>query len=470
LGTVILSASNSYGGDTLVTQGTLQVDAPLTGSGGTVRLSSYPSSSTTLIANASIGHSIFGAPVTRIVAELTDISLGDSNDLSGFLHAGTMRIGANSVTLRSRAFAALGTLTTLGGGTLAAPNGVLVSPGGVFAGSGAVNGKVSAGIGSTIEATGDLALGSAGDFDGFFSDGVLNVGRHRVTIHDRNDAVLGSLTTVGAEGNRGTLAVPNGSLLEGGKNLVGYGDIEGELINRGAVHGEGPAQGDGIRFHHRVTGDGSFSGNVEFLGQFAPGNSPAIVSAENVRFGERARLEIELGGRAVGEDYDVLAATGEVWLQGTLRVELVRGFRPSPGDEFTILTYPARTGGFDAFEGAELGDGLYLGRLFGASALTLVTALGGDLNLDGTVNRADLAMFSHGYSAGGDVDWANGDFNGDGYVRIDDLLILKRNYGRSVAMAAPVPEPAAFWMAAVLVGFALVQRGRSDARGRFRDL
>jgi hypothetical protein len=60
-----------------------------------------------------------------------------------------------------------------------------------------VDAKVSATFGSTIEATGDLALGDSNSYVGFFSDGELLTGTHTVTIHDRNEAVLGSLTQLG---------------------------------------------------------------------------------------------------------------------------------------------------------------------------------------------------------------------------------------------------------------------------------
>ncbi|MEX0642163.1 MAG: autotransporter-associated beta strand repeat-containing protein [Pirellulales bacterium] len=455
---ITLTGNNTYTGDTIVRFGTLRLEGPLGGSGGVVRLEP----NTSLIAKASVGQSVAGSPLAAIFADTNDISLGDTNSLVGFSHGGTLRIGANVVTLRSRAFAALGPMTTLGGGTISAPNGIFVAPGGAFVGSGAVNGKVSAGVGSTTQATGNLSLGSASDFDGFFSDGVLRVGEHTVTIHDRNQAVLGSLTTLGAGGNFGTLSVPNGSLLEAGKNVVGYGTVEGEFVNRGAVHGEGPSAGDGITLIDRVTGDGSYSGTVTFFGALSPGNSPAMVAAEDVRFGEGARLEFELGGRTAGDDYDVLASTGEVVLAGTLRVELIRGFAPSPGDEFRVLSYGSRAGTFDAFEGAELGGGLYLGQIYGDEGLTLVAALGGDVNLDGEVNRLDLAVFTRNLGDGTNPDWPHGDFDGDGRVGLDDLLILKRNYGRSAAelAAVGVPEPSGAMIVTLLLFVGAAWYGR----------
>ena len=62
---------------------------------------------------------------------------------------------------------------------------------GVVTGYGAINGRIVAQSGSTIEAGGSLTLGDAAALDGFFSDGVLVVNSQTVTIADANEAVLG---------------------------------------------------------------------------------------------------------------------------------------------------------------------------------------------------------------------------------------------------------------------------------------
>jgi len=51
-----------------------------------------------------------------------------------------------------------------------------------------------------------------------------------------------------------------------------------------------------------------------------------------------ADLEIELGGTAVGTEYDVLAVLGTSVLDGTLELSLISGFTPNVLDVFTILT------------------------------------------------------------------------------------------------------------------------------------
>ena len=62
----------------------------------------------------------------------------------------------------------LGNLTTLDGGTLLADNGLVLAQGDSLTGHGSVNARIAATEGSLINATGDLTLGQASAFDGFF--------------------------------------------------------------------------------------------------------------------------------------------------------------------------------------------------------------------------------------------------------------------------------------------------------------
>jgi autotransporter-associated beta strand protein len=92
-------------------------------------------------------------------------------------------------------------------------------------GSGVVAGKVSAGLGSTINATGNLTLGDSTAYDGFYSDGELYTNGSTVTLNaastsaQKNAVVLGALTEV--EG--GALVAPNGFFLDAGKTLLSNG-------------------------------------------------------------------------------------------------------------------------------------------------------------------------------------------------------------------------------------------------------
>ena len=97
--------------------------------------------------------------------------------------------------------------------------------------------------------------------------------------------------------------------------------------------------------------------------------------------------------------------------------------------------------------------------------------LGGDINLDGTIDFSDLLTLAQHYGAS-NAAWEQGDFNHDGRVDFADLLILAQNYGGTLPQGelaslspafhsnveqafAQVPEPCSFYLAgvaAVLIG------------------
>lgn len=73
-------------------------------------------------------------------------------------------------------------------------------------------------------------------------------------------------------------------------------------------------------------------------GRVAPGESPGIINAEDVEFHAGSFLEIEIGGNAVGTQYDQLKVLGPVSLgNATLETKFLNGFKPKPGDVFTII-------------------------------------------------------------------------------------------------------------------------------------
>ncbi|HUU09387.1 MAG TPA: hypothetical protein VM431_02470, partial [Phycisphaerae bacterium] len=208
------------------------------------------------------------------------LTVGKADSYAGFaMPNGAIAVHPGAtLELLTKGFARLGTLTTLDGGTLSAGNGVALETGRNLCGSGAVNAKVAAGFGSTIEATGALTMGDADAYDGFFSDGSLLTGAHTVTLYDRNVAVLGSLTELGDGASGGVLTAGAADpadafahfLLEQGKNMVGRGQVNGHTKNHGDVIGDGTGLDERIVFNAPwiVTGKGTFE-NTLILGTFA---------------------------------------------------------------------------------------------------------------------------------------------------------------------------------------------------------
>jgi hypothetical protein len=353
-----LAGNNTYTGNTYLTSGSLQVDNAMSNAPGQIQLNP----NTCLIANASIPRSITGDLNSTIYANKGTVTLGDSTSYSGFNHSGTLLVGSNNVTLNSAAFANLGINTTLSGGTINAPNGISLGTGCAFTGSGTVNGKVAAGYGSTIAATGNLTLGDTGSYAGFESNGELYVGSNTITLNSNNAAgnknavVLGSLTSVAS----GTLNAPNGILLQNGDNLIATsggvvtGGSNSQFLNRGNV--QGPASSNWLTFNILFRGStGHTSGRIAFNNGFATGDSPGV----NYQYGATmlggSGTEFDLGGPNPGtgannygqlnilDDPNNSLNKGDLILSAspttTFNVVDYNGFVPYVGETFDILNW-----------------------------------------------------------------------------------------------------------------------------------
>ena len=125
--------------------------------------------------------------------------------------------------------------------------------------------------------------------------------------------------------------------IQGGE-LVGYGTIEGTIVNAGVV---GPGASAGT-----LSASGDFS-------QTAAGT-----------------LAIELGGAEHGL-FDQLAVLGAAALDGALRVDWIYNFSPAAGDTFVIMEFGTRTGTFAVEDFPDLPPGLALIADYGTASVIL---------------------------------------------------------------------------------------------------
>jgi hypothetical protein len=132
------------------------------------------------------------------------------------------------------------------------------------------------------------------------------------------------------------------------------------------VKNQGVIQGlaSGLVLTGAVSGAGNYQGTVTFDGSFGPGNSPALVTGENLIFGATNQLFIEIGGTTRGSQYDAIDAD-TLNLNGELAWKFINlgsgGFNAQAGDYFDILMAQDITGDFTNFNFtfAALDAGLY---------------------------------------------------------------------------------------------------------------
>ena len=370
----------------------------------------------------------------------SEVSIGDDSFLSVF--SNLTIDGNNTVTLE--------------GGWLVSEQGLNINQFGELRGYGEVIGGIQlegSPLGShRLTVTADQTLRTSGisNFTGQITNfGTLDAGSN--TIQNAfNGRYLGENSTIRAI-----------ELINDGKvNLTkGHNFVEANLDNRGDFNISGGATviftndilNNGVIYTHagststllgRLFGSGVFEGegDVAILGEFAPGNSPGLVSFESdLAFGAGATTEIEIGGtlrstalpQSIVGHYDAFDVGGTLTLDGELEIALVDGFEIESGQEFVIAdvdgSLEGQFNGLD--EGAVVGNfgggELFISYVAGdGNDVSLFTAaapevLLGDTNQDGLVDFADIPTFIEILIAGEFL--AAADTNQDGAVNFSDI-------------------------------------------------
>ena len=357
-------------------------------------------------------------------------------DLLTFDAHSVLNVGSHTYRIESTLPTNLSNLTLLDGGQLIG-NTLALGSGESIVGRGSIDARLSGELGSLIQLTGDLSIGDSSSVAGFVTRGDIEVGPHTLTLLDANQAVLGSLTTLGESGTPGTIIAVNGLLVDLGQNVVGYGTIVTSsdplkpFIVNGSIAGNSAAEpitfsgsylkGVGTLDHFVLTGGASFN----------PGFSPAAVNVGSGTYTADSALIVELGGTLAGSQYDQVNHWGDATLGGTLDVQFIDGFVPTYGSTFDIMTFAGtRTGEF-VFAGLPFTTGSSAEAVLIADyqndKLRLVTTGPGDANLDGRVNFLDFLVLQNGF--GSSEGWTAGDFDFSGTVDFLDFLILQNHFG-----------------------------------------
>lgn len=330
LGTLSLSSSNSITGTVTVSAGTL--------------VGSVAGLSNTIVNNAAL---TMEQPVDATFA-------GSMTGTGTFAKSGTGKLtlaGADTLASSGAIDARQGTLTMpFGAPRSTAP--ISVQSQGILEAAGSLPRALS-GTG-TVSAIGDLFIGRSTQ-SGQFNlggapgvGGVLNINSNAAVILSNDAIVLGTLTQLATGGSLTTLngaRLGNPTSLDVTKVLSSFGNvtINGDFTNNGIVNGP-TGVGNWLSFTQDVHGAGSLTGNVAFLGSYSPGNSPAVVSSENLLLDNTSSLTMEIGGALPGQ-YDQLDVSGLATLEGSLNISLLGSYTLDPTKSYQLIQ-GATTGQF----------------------------------------------------------------------------------------------------------------------------
>lgn len=284
-----------------------------------------------------------------------------------------------------------------------------------------------------------------------------------------------TLTSTGRLNGRGTLFMNAGLTNQGNINFSGgFSDVFGDVTLSNRVGRVTAAAGAIVSFYDIVThngddihasasseivffglvnGEGNFGGEgvIDFQGGYDPGNSPANISfGGDVSFGPFGGVTIELAGldpSLPDPEHDQLNVAGNATLAGTLDIEVIDSFDTDivPFDAFTVITWGTNNGDteFDTvnFTPPATIPGVSFDINYNEFDLSIeATALGGDANLDGTVDLTDLTILAINFETPeSDRRWRKADFNNDNKTDLTDLTILAINFGAMISGGSVIP-------------------------------
>ncbi|HYY27383.1 MAG TPA: autotransporter-associated beta strand repeat-containing protein [Chthoniobacterales bacterium] len=223
-----------------------------------------------------------------------------------------------------------GTITNNAGATISGSNGVAIASSGgssKLSSAGTINGNVSLGNGAnTVQL-----------FSGSRISGSLNLGTSSASnlILDGSSDQTYSQAVTGATTNAGSLTKQGSGnwLIDVAMNApVSTNILAGALTVNGSLNSPLiTVQSGGM-----LKGSGVIIGNVVNVGTLAPGNSPGTLTINgNFTQGPAGVYNVQI---VSAQNYSRLVVNGSANLDGTLRLTLASGFRPAPGESFTVLT------------------------------------------------------------------------------------------------------------------------------------
>jgi hypothetical protein len=336
--------------------------------------------------------------VDNQLGTLTLLGGSELDDGSIFIGAGQTRLEGGTNILNGDLFATnvvlVGT-TLVGTGTL---SGVLTWD----------SGTIGSGAAITVAANGHLLISSAGNNAKFLLGNLTNAGTVTFstygtfniggTFHNLagamfdvqtdnrsieptdpaaiivNDGVIrraggtGTVSCSVATVNHGTVEGRSGTLAFNGSFTNTDGTIA--LAGGSVALVESLVLASGL-----LTGWGTLNADVINAACVRPARSNGVLTIKG-EYEQRlgGRLEFELSGNVPGTNQSRLAINGPATLRGTVGVHWAEGYVPSPGTNFSLITFVSHQGEFCCFDNCILlGQGRRLEPVYSATNLTLAT-------------------------------------------------------------------------------------------------
>jgi hypothetical protein len=444
---------NQSGGALTVAGATNLAAAVFTQSGGTATLNGA--------VNASGGGTIHVSDTAHLTANGV-VTIGNTNT-TGLLDVSGGSMTVNNALVSSYFSAAI----NVSGGTLTANH--LYYNGPVNVTGGTLNAGQSRSDGGAFNLSGGNATIGA-EFD-LPSGGKVNVSGTGALKVNGSVYVGGNSTSVGGSSN---LTITGGSvnITDGLIDYVGPVQLSAGSLTTGSftVGSTYTQSGGTLTTPSLLVGDGAkaaFNGgttnisggtvsvlNGGTLSGVATINSPATING-NVQpgsdaavgilnmsgadtFGATSHTRLRIAAFSLSDHLN----TGSATLGGTLQLGILNNYVPVAGNSYVVMTGNPVQGQFSQITGNQLANGHWLAVTYSNFFVSVSAALGGDANLDGTVNFNDLVALAQHYSQSTGQTWSTGDFNGSGGVDFNDLVVLAQNYNQSTS--GPITLPANF--------------------------
>ena len=319
-GTLTLSSASTYTGKTTVNGGILSINADN-------RLGTAPGSNVA-------DHLVLNGGT---LASTSSFTLGGTRGTQLGAGGGTIQVTSGTTLTMWSPISGNGSLTKTGSGTLllnaynSFNGGFLISEGAVTT-SATVN-RFNPGNAITVASGASLTLNANQAIASLSGAGLVNLAAGTLTVGGSSTSSFsGTLSGTGGltKSGSGTLT------LSGVNDYTGDTSVTaGTLIVGDGTGGSASSSAFTVSGTGRISGSGTIGAlTVSTGGTVAPGNSPGILSTGDFNL-TGGSLVAELDGTSAGSQYDQLAVTGTVTLDGLLSLSM--GFTPAENDIFFLI-------------------------------------------------------------------------------------------------------------------------------------